>query len=532
MPRLPCVGAVCAGLSSSGLVALAAPGQDHGILAWVALIPLLFALRDRSPRSSFWLAFLSGLVANAGIVYWVAMPSEVRLFDFLLIVGYLGLWWGLFGTGLAIISKRQSVPLFIVAPVLWVTLEYVRSHFFFLELPWVLFGHTQYRYIELIQVTAIAGVYGLSFVIVLVNAAVTETLSNTPYWRASLLAAFVLVTGTLAFAHFVLGEHSQDRVVPVTIVPGNVPQTLRWERAQQETNLARYVTTTRRALAESSSALVVWPETSVPGQLRRELKTLQVLQEIASDGQASLLIGSADREKFGQTGGSEAERYNSAFLFTPNESELQTYYKMKLLPFGEYLPIPNAWFWPQRYRMQSSHYSPGRDLAILHLSKEWASTPFAVSICWESIFPDHIRSFVQGGAQFLVTISNEAWFSGSAASDQLLAMNVFRAVEYRRTLVRSVNGGRSGIIDPYGRILAMIVPQQDAGDTRDHLTYRIPVTSVQTLYAKCGDLFAQMMVALTMAGLCVPLRRARTAGLVVSPGMAVSEYVRSRQDIS
>lgn len=320
---------------------------------------------------------------------------------------------------------------------------------------------------------------------------------------------------------------AEGRIVPITIVPGNVPQADRWDPAQQEANLNHYVTETRRAL-EGTTALVVWPETSVPGQLRRDLKTVQLLQGVVRDGKTSLLIGSADREKFGQGGPKQTDRFNSAFLFGPGEADPQIYYKMKLLPFGEYLPLPNAWFWPTRYRTQSSHYSPGSEYSTFHLSGQWASVPFAVTICWESIFPDQIRPFVQQGAQFLVTISNEAWFSGSVAIDQLLAMNVFRAVEFRRTLVRSVNGGLSGFIDPYGRFLAITVPRLSHSDADGYLTHTIPVTTVQTLYTKYGDIFAQLMVVLTLAGMCVSLKRAKPVLHAESPAMAFSEYFRSR----
>ena len=515
-------------LCSGGLAALAAPGQDFSVLAWAALVPLLLVLRDRGPGSSFWLAFGGGLAANAGIVHWLTNLSEVRLVDFLLIAGYLGFWWGLFGALLALVTRRQALPLVVTAPVLWVCCEYARSHFFFLELPWVLLGHTQYRQTAMIQSASIAGVYGISYLIVFVNAAIADVLAGSRYRVPAVLAALLLLGSAGAVGQVLLSRPSDARSVSVTIVPGNVPQADRWDTDLQEANLNRYLAATRQAIDRSPTALIVWPETSVPGQLRRDLKTVQRLQGLAREGHTSLLIGSADREKFGQGGPKQADRYNSAFIFSPDEPKIQAYQKMKLLPFGEYLPLPNAWFWPTRYHTQSSQYTPGGEYSTFHLSNQWASAPFAVVICWESIFPDHIRPFVQRGAQFLVTISNEAWFSGSAATDQLLAMNVFRAVEFRRTLVRSVNGGLSGFIDPYGRFLAITDPRLSHADADDYLTHTIPVTSVQTLYAEYGDIFAQLMVVLTLAGVCVPLKRAKPALHAESPTMAFSEYFRSR----
>lgn len=187
MLRLKGFGVIGIGLCSSGLLILAAPGQDFSVLAWIALFPLFLVLRDRSVGSSFWLAFLCGLAANAGIVHWIANLSEVRLVDFLLIAGYLGLWWGLFGAMLALVNRQHSLPLVIIAPALWVACEYVRSHFFFLELPWILLGHTQYRQTEIIQIASITGVYGISYLIVFMNAAIADALAGSRYRLPSIL---------------------------------------------------------------------------------------------------------------------------------------------------------------------------------------------------------------------------------------------------------------------------------------------------------------------------------------------------------
>lgn len=505
-------------LSSSVLMALSAPGHDLSVLAWVALIPLLLALAERTPVSSFWLAFFSGMLANAGVVYWVAIPAEVTIPDFLLIAGYLGIWWGLFGATLALVRRRQMLPLAVAAPAIWVTFEYVRSHFFFLELPWILLGHTQYRWTDMIQLASITGVYGISFLIVLVNAAITDVLQDIGQGKRSIMAAAALVGCTWLFGYLALSAPPADRTIPVTIVPGNVAQTDRWDPGQQEANFNRYVSATREAIQDATTVLVVWPETSVPGQLRRDLTTVQTVQDLARHANASILLGSADREKFGQGRAEQVDPYNSAFLVSPVDAPPQTYYKMKLLPFGEYLPLPSAFFWPARYRAQSSHYAPGSEYSIFHMVGPWSSVSFAVTICWESIFADHIRPFVQRGAQFVVVMSNEAWFSGSAAIDQLLAMNVFRAAEYRRAIVRSVNGGISGFIDPYGRLLALASPKQDGPG---YLTHTIPITDVGTFYGANGDLFAQCMAALTLFACSIRVRRGKAVEHAHIPPMPI-----------
>ena len=530
MRRLKSFGAISIGLSSSGLLALAAPGQGMSVLAWVALVPLLVALRGRSCGSAFGLAFLCGVAANAGIIHWVALPTEVRIVDFLLIAAYLGLWWGLFGSALVFVMRRQAIPLPMAAPVLWVALEYVRSHFFFLELPWILLGHTQYRQTEVIQIASITGVFGISYVIVLVNAAMADLVLHARHGAGSVMLSVGLLWAVWLFGYGVVTTASEAPTVPVTIVPGNVPQEARWDPSQLESHLELYFADTKTALERTEAALVVWPETSVPGQLRRDLKTVQRLNALVQEKHTPVLIGSADREKFGQGGADSTDRYNSAFLFQEGRAQpsLRVYHKMKLLPFGEYVPLPNAWVWPDRYRSQSSHYNPGHEYSVFHLSPRWGSIPFAVSICWESIFPDHVRPFVLRGAEFLVTMSNEAWFSGSAATDQLMAMNVFRAVEFRRTLVRSVNGGLSGFIDPYGRAIGVAGHHAEFAGGDRSLTRRVPIMKNRTFYAVYGDLFAQFMAALAMALVCGLWRLKRLdSSAAQAPAMAAGRYGNS-----
>ena len=149
-------------------------------------------------------------------------------------------------------------------------------------------------------------------------------------------------------------------------------------------------------------------------------------------------------------------------------------------------------------------------------------------ICWEGIFPNLVRQFVQHGAAFLVGISNEAWFDGASAP-QFLAMNTFRAVENRRSLVRAVNGGISGFIDPYGRLVASMGPDHGDGTSGGFLTHSIPVVRTVTFYTSHGDLFAQTMMVSAFVFLLVPFRKRQPADRARVPGLVYTEELRKRR---
>lgn len=522
MPRLKLFSHIGIGLCSSGLVIMATPGYDLSIVAWIALVPLLFALRQRSVLSSFCLAWSVGSLAYAGIVYWVAISTVFTTLEAVLIPAYLGLHWGLFGAALTYVTARSQIPFVVAAPVLWVVSEYLRSNFFPLELPWTLLAHSQYQNTALIQMAAVTGVYGVSYLIVLVNSLIVEATVGVRHAAISAVVTLMVVGLVVVPGQAVLDGSSYTGSVPVTVVPGNIAQDIKWDEKHQEANFRRYLEGSRRAVEATATALVVWPETSVPLPLNYDRHSLALLQNLARETRASLLIGSGEREKFAEGGADKAKRYNSAVLVAPNTSEIRSYHKIQLLPFGEYLPLENHFPWPDRYRTHSSHYSAGEDYSTLTLSVGGEAIPFSVLICWEGIFPNLVRQFVQHGAAFLVGISNEAWFDGSSAP-QFLAMNTFRAVENRRSLVRAVNGGISGFIDPYGRLVASMEPDHGDGTSGEFLTQSIPVVQTITFYTSHGDLFAQALMWMTFVFLLVPFRKRRFADPARVPGLVYTK---------
>jgi apolipoprotein N-acyltransferase len=237
--------------------------------------------------------------------------------------------------------------------------------------------------------------------------------------------------------------------------------------------------------ATNTPTLIVWPETAAPFFFRYEPALRGRVLDIAAETGSYLLVGSPDVER--ASVGAEGDRYyNSAFLVSPNRELLGKYDKIHMVPFGEYVPLKSILFFVHKLAYGIGDFEPGRTHTVFHLPRG----RFGVTICYEVIFPDQVRRYVKQGADFLVNITNDAWFGRSAAPGQHLAMAALRAAENRRYLIRAANTGISAIIDPTGRIVKasdIFVPAVISG--------RIQLRRGETFYTRYGDLFAWLCVA-------------------------------------
>jgi apolipoprotein N-acyltransferase len=487
--------------SLSGLVLLLAfPPLDLAILAWIGLVPLLLA--SRSLRSAFLLSGLTGIVFFVGIFSWIWTVPAFNALDGLLVAVYLGLYFALWGLGVSWIRSRTGLSLPVVAPPLWVALEYVRGHVGFLSLPWMLLGYSQYQATALIQITSLTGVYGLSFLIVLTNASLAEAfgwllvrsgrtpapLTWTPRPIALPVSALVL-TATLIYGHVELSESGHGDRVRIAVVQGNVPQTLKWDTAYRKATLNRYAQLTREA-AEHSPALIVWPETAVPGDVQHDPDLRRAIGQLAVETGTHLLVGSSEHAKFAQRE-LHGKLYNSLVLVTPHGQIAAEYRKIRLVPFGEYEPLHGFVKWPRAIAAAVGNSVAGTEYSLLQVG----DLTFGATICWENLFPDLVREFVKAGARFMVNSTNEAWFGETSASAQFLAISALRAAENRVAMARATNTGISAFIDPFGRITERL----RGADGKElfvagHLVSEVSISSRTTPYTRYGDVFAFLQI--------------------------------------
>jgi apolipoprotein N-acyltransferase len=495
------VDVVLAGASGLFLV-LCFPKVDLSILAWVALVPLLVALDGKRAGRAYVLAYATGLPFFAGLFAWIWMVPAWNLLDSVLVQGlYLPQYIALWGLGLGWIRRRTGASPALVAPALWVVSEYGRAHAGFLSLPWMFLGHSQHAHPLLTQVSALTGTYGLSFLVVLTNVGIAEAIMRVSRrrpagvaWRCVPRSALVpagvaaaLVAATLAYGVVVLSQASGPEPLRVAVIQGNVPIRPGNPRAVVDRNAALTL-----EAARDGPALIVWPESSVPGDVEHHAPLRRAVSQLAVDTGAHLLVGSNESAKFSDKQ-LQGKVYNSLVLFSPAGVIEGVYRKQRLVPFGEYVPLERYVAWPAALVGARGNSMPGEARAAL------AAGPvtFRAIICWEIIFPDYVREVVGRGAQFLVLATNEAWFGDTAAPHQLLAMTALRAAENRIAIVRAANSGVSALIDPFGRISRRLVN----GEGRDvfvegTLGGEIPLVEGTTFYTRYGDLFAFFMIGL------------------------------------
>ena len=504
-------GAVRLGLAvSSGLVlALAFPPLDLEFLGWIGLVPLLLACRGLAPRAAFGVGWLGGAVFYLAIVYWVAhtigaysaVPFVLAVAILLLMVSVLACYTGAFTAGLAWLG-RGGLPAVWLAPPLWVAVEWVRS-WFIIGFPWASLGYSQYRYHDLVQVAEVTGVYGISAVLVLFNAVAFAVLGERGPRLRRLVPALVLLTLVVTVLPLVgrrrvaaLAARAAGHV-RVALVQGNVEQDQKWDPAYQDETVARYQQLTRATILAHPD-LIVWPETATPFFFQDPGPLRQAMLDLAAESRANLLFGSP---AYLQNRAGALQELNRVYLVSPEGREVATYDKIQLVPFGEYVPFQSVLFFVQRLVVAIGDVVPGFDPTVFQIP----AGRFGVLICYEDIFPALTRRFVARGADFLVNVTNDAWFGRTSAPYQHLAQATLRAVENRVPLVRVANTGISAVVEPDGRIRW----QGPLDETVEHVD-EVAWPGVRTFYTRFGDVFAWGCVLVTAWAFAVGgMRRAR-----------------------
>jgi apolipoprotein N-acyltransferase len=308
-----------------------------------------------------------------------------------------------------------------------------------------------------------------------VNAALARALLTWKRWPGLIVplgTAGLLLAGALGYGWLWPPPEVGNSPMRIALVQGNIDQRVKWDPAWQERTLAIYQDLTAAA-AHERPQLIVWPEAAVPFFFRADSRRAAV-EGMARAADAYLLVGAPDWQA--------GQPRNTAFLIGPDGQMVGRYDKRHLVPFGEYVPL----------RQLLSFVNPLAGGAIGEFASGHEATVFAtpngrfsVVICYEAIFPDEVRDFFRGGADFLINITNDAWFGRSAAPAQHLAMAAFRAVENRAYLIRAANTGISAIVTPDGHIV-----QASGLFTRVVLSGAINPHTSGSFYTWHGDLFA------------------------------------------
>ena len=521
--------------ASAVMLSLALPGYEHWYLLFIALVPVLVVLQRSSTRATIVVFWATGFLFFLVAVYWLCHLTAIA---WLALAFYLSLSFPVFALVARLLSaERPRVPFVLAVPMAWVALEILRG------LPlggfcWHYLGHGLYRQTTWIQIADFSGVYGVSFVLITVNALLARLicLASGREPRRALRAAVgvlyvaLLLLGVVAYGRFRIGE---TRPIPgprISVVQGNIPQELKeftrsytWPQIleRRDVIMSKYEGLTARLVGVQDD-MVVWPETIV-AYLQGErdanrdysAEAEKRVRRLCRQLGRPFLTGSG---KLVFDGASERS-YNAACFFPSPAAPFEVYLKIHLVPFGEFIPFSSvAWirdilhrFLPQGYE---ATLSAGADPLLFRLG----GVPFATPICYEDTKPSLICTFTREGARFIVNLTNDGWFRDTAELDQHLANSVFRTVENRVALVRAANTGISAFITPAGVITSVVA--DSAGKRREVegvLTDSVQLDARHAFYTAHGDLFVWTLVALTLliglpkAGLLRAARSRRNA---------------------
>jgi apolipoprotein N-acyltransferase len=485
----------------SAAYALSLPPFDRAELAWITLVPLLLVLRSCSTPAGFAYGLLYGCAFGWATTWWsvqavsryfqLATPAAIAGMA-LFYVAIFAPAFGLFGAGTAYLARRLRSPVAAIAiPCLWVVHELVRDRL--VGQPWCLLGYSQHTHPGLIQIASITGIYGVSFLIVVVNVgiatAIRQMRDGYTLSAYTILASAVLLVGAVwgaGLAAMRPSLRSWGKPLTVAVVQTAVPPAYEWNRAYSERQLFAHLSATESL--DGGADLVIWPENAVTQYLEGEPLLRRQLAELAERRGADLLFG-APRHQDGRV-------YNSVRLMRSDGTYGGHYDKQRLVAFAEagVLTAPA----PTEPNENPREFTAGSTTGVLR-----AAAPVGVSICHEITYPDVVRRSVRDGAQVLVNVSNDGWLDPGhgVATWQHLAMAVVRAVETRRYVVRAATTGVSAIIDPYGRVVAR-TPVGTAALLRTTIAPRERLTP----YVRVGDLFALACLFFVLP-MFAPLRR-------------------------
>lgn len=534
---------------------------DLGALGFVALVPWLMLVRAPvSRRRRYLAAYTGGFVFTVLATNWVRVAHPMMYLSWLAFSLVLPLFWVL---ALDLIRRldRLGVPLALAVPVVWVSLEYMRMHFptgypFLKPLGlyqmvgfgWYFLGYTQHAFLPLIQIADLGGVYAVSFIVAAVNGAVADWALRSMrvrewlHWKSGAdpvsgklgggwgrpaiasLAVLALTGASVAYGYSRL-QHPEFTPGPrVAAIQGSVPQD---EKNAKGVSLGQtYGLLYQIALdSEPRLDLAVWPETCYPADWVEvapgELPSKEFADMAAEAWQEFRSRRPRVPTLLGLNGlvweDGRAWKYNSAVLLSPRDPFSTRYDKMHLVPFGEYVPFGETLPFMRWFTPYEGDYScrPGTHWTRFPLSTaDGRAFTFACLICYEDSDPYLARQYVTGDpVNFFVNISNDGWFDGTEEHEQHLAICRFRAIEARRSIVRSVNMGISAVIDADGRITELPKKVDEHGrptipcnswsgskKVEGVVAATISIDTRQSLYARLGDWVAAVCWAGVLLG--------------------------------
>lgn len=472
---------------------------DLGFLAFFCWVPLMVWVRGKGARSAFGYSFLAGLFHFTVSQFWLyralntfgglSPTTSIAVLSLLILI--LSAYFGLIFWLSAWICKRLRIESLWIRPVVWVGIEYLRHMVPMGGYPWSQLGYTQTNFLSFMQSADIWGAYGVTFLLVLINELLSLAyvqirgrsikLSN-PTWILAVL--FVVLNLGYGFWRMEQPLEPPYAQLKTGVVQGNISQEDKWQRGKSRQILDIFRLGTHQLEFEGAD-LILWPEASFPFTMPYDQETLPIP---LANKNSHVLMGAITRPKGLKGLAGERIVHNSAVLVSPEQKILGYYHKKKLVPFGEYIPHKDLFWFAKKLTAEVGNLQAGEEYHPIN----FAGNRLGVLICYEDIFPYISREMVAQGANALVNITNDAWYGYSSAPYQHQAYSQMRAVETRRALIRATNTGVSSLINPKGRIL-----WQGGLFTRENFLTELPLYRGKTLFVKMGYLLPHFFLIIT-----------------------------------
>ena len=506
--------------------------------AWIAPALMMAAAQGKRGGDAFRVGYVAGLTHFLSSLYWLLLipVTGFPILGWFLLGVYLGLYpavwvWLVSECGVRSVERESwsgRLLWSLMGAAVWVALEMVRARLFS-GFPWNPLGASQFQLIPLIQIASVAGVYGVSFLVVWVSLSLFSAgrmIFHRPAsrfaWQAETLLplAVVAVLFAVGFARM-NGQNPPGATLRITLVQPNIPQTLIWDR-NANTNRFRQLLELSGSALTNQTDLLIWPESAVP-EFEFDVASYSAITNLVRTHCLWLIFNAEDYVwRSGAGTNNDYDAFNAAFLFNPAGRCAAIYHKQNLVIFGEYIPLVRwlpfiKWFTPitgsfasgdrvvpfELERRPPARHEPNADIPD---AGSETGTPGRVKtatlICFEDIFPQLAREYVQDDTDFLVNLTNDGWFGDSAAQWQQAAAAVFRAVENGVPLVRSANNGLTCWVDVNGRLREISRDKTGSVYGVGAMTIELPLLHpgekrAPTFYNRHGDWFGWLCVGVT-----------------------------------
>lgn len=459
-------------------------------LAYLSFLPLLFMLEGVDRKRGIFLSWMAGGFFFTILFYWIAVPvldygGSYRipaLPGLVIVCFFLGIFWALFASLTYPILSTNRIPLLTI-PALWTLVELLRT-LLFPPLPLGLVGHTQSQIPLLIQTADLFGSGGITFFVLFINTFLflffTHQVTKREVYLLLLVVCFVLGYGLFSLET----RTEEEELLTFGIIQSNIPQEEKWDYTFQKRNIKRHLIPTEEMAPEAQ--LIIWPESAIPVDPYRHPHNWESISQTLQELEVVVFTGILSFQ--------DSILYNSAFLLEDGEP-VSRYNKLWLVPFGEYIPFSRYLPWVDT----GFHaITSGEEVELFHhQGLTWASP-----ICYEILNSSLMRKMAQD-TDFLINLSNEAWFKNTHGLPLLFQVLILRTVELRRPIIKVANTGISGYVNARGEVREQLPPLQYAY----HLM-TLKKSGGYSLYGKYGNL---PLILLLLLILIIPVFSHRLA---------------------